>query len=114
MKLLFDQNISPRILKKLPPDFSECQQVRFLGLEDSSDSEIFDFAKNQGFTIVTFDSDFVDLNALRGVPPKIIYLNTGNLTTKNVSDLILDNLLSIQHYLKAESDNILELLKATD
>ena len=112
MKLLFDQNISPKILKKLPHDFTECEQVRFVGLEDASDFEIFEYAKTNGFAVVTFDSDFVDLNALRGTPPKIIYLNTGNLTTQSVSELILNNLLTIQHYLNSETDDILELLKA--
>ncbi len=112
MKLLFDQNISPKIIKQLPLEILECQQVRFVGLEDKSDNEIFDFAKEKGFALVTFDADFVDLNALRGTPPKIIYLNTGNLTTQKVSDLILNNLLSIQHYLSSETDDILELIKA--
>lgn len=112
MKLLFDQNISPKILKKLPEDFTECEQVRFVGLEDASDFEIFEFAKINSFAVVTFDSDFVDLNALRGTPPKIIYLNTGNLTTQSVSELILNNLLTIQHYLNSETDDILEIIKA--
>ena len=112
MKLLFDQNISPKILKKLHDDFSECEQVRFVGLEDASDFEIFEYAKTHEFAVVTFDADFVDLNALRGTPPKIIYLNTGNLTTQSVSELILNNLLTIQHYLNSETDDILELLKA--
>lgn len=48
MKLLFDQNISPKILKKLPDKFSDCQQVRFLGLEDAADVEIFRYAKTNG------------------------------------------------------------------
>lgn len=112
MKLLFDQNISPRILKKLPNEFSECQQVRFVGLEDASDTEIFEFSRANGFAVVTFDSDFVDMNALQGTPPKLIYLNTGNLTTKNISELLLNNLLTIQHYLNSETDDILELIKA--
>lgn len=112
MKLLFDQNISPRILNKLPNDFSECQQVRFAGLEDASDNEIFEFAKVNDFAIVTFDFDFVDLNAIRGTPPKIVYLNTGNLNTHNVTDLIINRLLIIQHYLNSETDDILELIKA--
>jgi len=112
VKLLFDQNISPKILKKLPSEFSECNQVRFVGLEDAPDLEIFEFAKTNEFSVVTFDSDFVDLNALRGTPPKIIYLNTGNLTTQSVSELILNNLLTIQHYLNSETDDILELIKA--
>ena len=110
MKLLFDQNISPRILKNLSSEFSTCQQVRFVGLEDASDNEIFKFAKINEYAIVTFDSDFVDINTLHGTPPKVIYLNTGNLTTQNVSDLILRNILTIQHYLNSGSDNVLELI----
>ena len=111
MKLLFDQNISPRILKKLSLEYNECQQVRFLGLEDASDCQIFAYAKYNGYTIVTFDSDFVDLSALKGSPPKIIYLNTGNLTTHHVSELILNHLLIIQHFLGSEKDDVLEIIK---
>jgi len=111
--LLFDQNISPRILRALPPEFSNCQQVRFVGLENSSDFEIFQYARENRFAIVTFDSDFVDLNAMHGAPPKVIYLNTGNLTTKNISELIISNILRITHYLGSESDDILEIIKAS-
>lgn len=111
MKLLFDQNISPKILKKLSDDFTECKQVRFVGLENSSDIDIFQYAKKNGYSIVTFDADFIDLNALHGVPPKVIYLNTGNLTTQSVSELLFQNLLIIQHYLSAENDDILEIIK---
>jgi len=51
-----------------------------LGLENSIDIEIFDFA------IVTFDSDFCDLNTIRGFPPKIIWIRTGNTTTKKIGE----------------------------
>jgi predicted nuclease of predicted toxin-antitoxin system len=112
LNLLFDQNISPRILKILPQQFSDCQQVRLVGLGDSSDFEIFQFSRENDFAIVTFDSDFVDLNAMHGSPPKIVYLNTGNLTTKNISELLMDNILRINHYLDSDSDDILELIKA--
>jgi len=47
-----------------------------------------------------------------GTPPKIVYLNTGNLTTKNISELLMDNILRINHYLDSGSDDILELIKA--
>ncbi|XOV94119.1 MAG: DUF5615 family PIN-like protein [Bacteroidota bacterium] len=111
MKLLFDQNISPRILKIISPELPESQHVRFVGLVDSSDIEIFRFAKTKGYSIVTFDSDFVDLNALYGTPPKIIWLNTGNLTTRNISDLVVRNIRTIKQYLEAETDEIMELIK---
>ena len=112
MNLLFDQNLSPKILKILPQEFSKSQQVRFVGLENSSDFQIFQYARDNDFAIVTFDSDFVDLNAMHGTPPKIVYLNTGNLTTKHISELLTANILRISHYLKSESDDILELIKA--
>ncbi len=112
MKLLFDQNISPKILKLLPKKLSNCQQVRFVGLENVSDFEIFQYARTNSYAIVTFDSDFVDLNALYGTPPKIIWLNTGNLTTQNVSQLVLRSIGAISEYLESKTDDILEINKA--
>lgn len=111
MRLLFDQNISPRILKHLPSEFSGCTQVRFVGLEDEGDFQIFQFAKSNDFCVVTFDSDFVDLNTLYGTPPRIIWLNTGNLSTQNISSLILNNILIIRKYIEEDTDSILELIK---
>jgi predicted nuclease of predicted toxin-antitoxin system len=64
VNLLFDQKRSPKTLKTLPFEFSNCQQVRFVGLEDSSDYKIFRFARKLNFAVVPFDSDFVDLNAM--------------------------------------------------
>ena len=88
MKLLFDQNISYRLIKLIIDIFPESKQVRELGLENSSDIEIFEFAKRNEFAIVTFDSDFCDLNIIRGCPPKIIWIRTGNTTTKNLESLL--------------------------
>ena len=65
MKLLFDQNISFRLIRQIIDLFPDSKQVRELGLENSTDFEIFDYAKRNGYTIVTFDSDFCDLNILR-------------------------------------------------
>ncbi len=112
MKLLFDQNSSPRIIKILPERLSSSQQVRFVNLEDASDFEIFQFARTNHFSIVTFDADFVDLNAINGTPPKIIWLNTGNLTTSNIVKLLSKNIEAIEMYLNIETDEILELTKA--
>ena len=88
MKLLFDQNISFRLIKRIIDQFPDSKQVRELGLENSTDTEIFDFAKKNDFAIVTFDSDFCDLNIIRGFPPKIIWIRTGNTTTINLENLL--------------------------
>ncbi len=87
MRLLFDQNLSFRLIKQLKDVFPESKQVKELGLENSADIEIFEYAKENGYTIVTFDSDFCDLNIIKGFPPKIIWVRTGNMTTKNLEKL---------------------------
>ena len=74
MKLLFDQNISYRITHQLKEYFSECRHVFDCKLTDCEDLEIWKFAKENDFVIVTFDADFYDISILNGHPPKIIWL----------------------------------------
>jgi predicted nuclease of predicted toxin-antitoxin system len=63
MKLLFDQNISHRLINRIQDILSHSHQVRELNLENATDKEIWEYAKENGFTIVTFDADFYDLGA---------------------------------------------------
>jgi len=109
MKLLFDQNISYRILRLLPDTFSDCQQVRRVGLEDCDDWEIWQFAKQNGFTIVTFDSDFFDLSILRDSPPKVIWLRTGNLTTSEIAERMILNLPVISSFIDDSEQSCLDI-----
>ena len=88
----------------------DSKQVRHLDLENASDVQIFDYAKSNGYTIVTFDSDFVDMNILKGIPPKIIWMKTGNLTTKAITELIYKNIQEIKIFLESEENEILEVL----
>ncbi len=68
-----------------------------------------DFAKENGFALVSIDADFVDLNTIIGVPPKIIWLRTGNLTTRSIAKLMDKHLVAIQDFLEDEISEILEL-----
>ena len=86
MKLLFDQNISFRVIRKISELYPEAKQVRELGLENFSDMQIWEYAKSSGYTIVTFDADFYEITSLKGHPPKIIWLRFGNMTTSNIAD----------------------------
>jgi predicted nuclease of predicted toxin-antitoxin system len=108
MKLLFDQNISFRIINRISDIFPDSKQVRELGLENSKDVQIFEFAKKNNYTIVTFDSDFCDLVTIRGFPPKIIWLRTGNSTTNKLESLIRKNKELIQIFL-SENYGCLEI-----
>lgn len=90
MKFLFDQNISYRILKQLPDQLELSTHVKNENLINASDSKIWEFAKQNAYIIVTQDSDFNDLNSLYGFPPKLIWIRTGNITTQNIVDLLLE------------------------
>ena len=95
MKLLFDQNISFRILSKIEDIYPEAQQLRELGLEDSTDKQIWQYANQNNYTIVTFDADFFDMSNLYGHPPKIIWLRTGNRKTSDLERLLIDRNVDI-------------------
>lgn len=102
MKLLFDQNISHKILTLLPEEFAGSTSVKKEGLINAPDLQIWEFAKNLNYIIVTQDSDFNDLNTLNGYPPKVIWIRTGNLKTKAILDILIDNYSEL---VKFESDN---------
>ncbi|SDM24295.1 Predicted nuclease, contains PIN domain, potential toxin-antitoxin system component [Catalinimonas alkaloidigena] len=110
MRLLFDQNISYKIVKQLATDFPEAKQVRHVGLEDASDLAIFQYAKEHDFAIVTFDADFVDLQVIKGSPPSIIWLRTGNLTTKAISALLRKHAPVIQEFMATADAGVLEII----
>jgi predicted nuclease of predicted toxin-antitoxin system len=109
MKLLFDQNISFRVLRLLPDSFSDCRQVRSVGMYNRDDREIWQYAKVNGFTIVTFDADFFDLSILHGFPPKVIWLRTGNLTTSEIAELIMLNFSDITSFIKDPDQSCLDI-----
>ncbi|WP_162344305.1 DUF5615 family PIN-like protein [Cyclobacterium salsum] len=111
MKLLFDQNISPKIVRQIESDFPGSYHVRHVGSEDASDSDIFDYAKAHGYAVVTFDADFIDLNMIKGIPPKIIWLKTGNLTTQSISRLLQKNRIAMIEFLASEEQGILEIIQ---
>lgn len=91
MKLLLDQNISFRIVNRIQDIFPGSSQVRDLGLENSKDSEIWKFAREKGYAIVTFDSDFYDLGLLKGSSPKVIWLRLGNTSPRNLENVLRKN-----------------------
>ncbi len=78
MKLLLDENISYRILNSLASVFPGSIHVSKEG-SVKSDVEVFQYAKRNDFTILTFDEDFYDLQLIKGFPPKIIWLRVVSL-----------------------------------
>lgn len=91
MKLLVDDNISYKIIKGISSIFPESKHISDVRLSAASDLEIWSYARINDFTILTFDSDFIDLATLRGTPPKIILLKTGNLPTSQLTSVLINS-----------------------
>jgi predicted nuclease of predicted toxin-antitoxin system len=72
MKLLFDQNPSFKLCRQLSDVFPGSDQVRFLGLDEADDREIWQHAKDKDFVLVSQDADIAEMATLYGPPPKVI------------------------------------------
>jgi predicted nuclease of predicted toxin-antitoxin system len=88
MKLLFDQNISFKLCRSLSDLFPGSSQVRLVGLAEASDRVLWDYAKANEYTLVSMDSDFAEIAALHGPPPKVIWLRCGNRPTAFIENLL--------------------------
>jgi predicted nuclease of predicted toxin-antitoxin system len=88
MKLLFDQNLSPQLVLNLADLFPNSSHVYAVNLDSAQDTEVYDYARREGFTLVTKDADFGDLNVLLGFPPKVVWIRRGNCSTATIGDIL--------------------------
>ncbi|MBW4523437.1 MAG: DUF5615 family PIN-like protein [Scytolyngbya sp. HA4215-MV1] len=88
MKLLFDQNLSPRLVNRLADLYPDSQHVSFIGLDQADDRAVWEYANQNDFTVVTRDSDFSELSVLRGFPPKAVWIRRGNCSTNQIEEVL--------------------------
>jgi len=110
VKLLFDQNLSPRLAARLSDIFPGSSHVYLLGLDRSSDETVWEYARAEGYLLVTKDADFSELSILRGFPPKVIWLRLGNCTTEQIESLLRLHFEAIRHLTESDTIGILSLL----
>lgn len=89
MKLLFDANLSHRLVQALASEFPESTHVRDCGLLSEDDATLWEFAKERGFVIVSKDEDFHQRSFVFGPPPKVVWVRLGNCTTDDVLQRLL-------------------------
>jgi predicted nuclease of predicted toxin-antitoxin system len=92
MKLLFDQNLRFKLCRQLEGLFPGSMHVGFVGLAKATDIEVWEYAKLGEFALVSLDSDFAELAALLGPPPKFVWLRCGNTPTAIVGELLRGHL----------------------
>lgn len=112
LQLLFDENISYRIIRKIAHLYPNSEQVKRLGLLGRKDGLIWEHAKRHNFTIVTHDEDYDELSALQGMPPKVIWLRTGNITTDDLANLLKKHSDTIEEFIASNrEEGCLELYR---
>ena len=109
MKLLLDENLSRRIVPFLQTTFPGSSQVALLGLESASDSEIWQYAKDNGFVIVSRDSDFQERSLIAGYPPQVVWLKIPNRSKTVVLNILLDHHTEIEQALIGQNRACVEI-----
>lgn len=103
MKLLFDQNLSPVLVEELQDLFPGSAHTEALGLGRADDSSIWEYARQNGFTIVSKDADFPERGVLLGSPPKVIWIRRGNCSTSDIAGILRRSAAEIEAAAKDES-----------
>jgi predicted nuclease of predicted toxin-antitoxin system len=84
-----DANISPAIALWLNDNFEfECKSCYILNLHKEKDITIYQLAKEANVIFITKNRDFVELQAIHKVPPKIILLNSGNVRNADLKNIL--------------------------
>jgi predicted nuclease of predicted toxin-antitoxin system len=99
MKLLFDQNLSFRLVAALSPAFPGSKHLKDFRLTGEQDGPVWSFAASNEFTIVTKDSDFVHLSMVRGHPPKVVHVRLGNCSTRQITERLMSEAQTIKDFI---------------
>ena len=92
MRLLFEQNLSPSLVRLLSDVYPDCSHVHDLCMDRSSDTEVWNYAAEHGCTIVSKDADFHQRSLLLGAPPKVVWIRQGNCSVSETANLLRDAL----------------------
>ena len=111
-RLLLDENLSPRLASALADVYHGSVHVRDVQLKGMSDQQIWLFAANNGYTIVTKDDDFRGMSLLQGAPPKVIWLVVGNTSTAEILRILLAHANAIETFVTEPITSLLTLRKS--
>ena len=111
MKLLLDANISWRLCPCLAEVFGECNHVNKINLPyPPKDSDIWKYAEDNDFIIITQDDDFLHFLEIKGFPPKLILIKTGNIGRKQMEVILLQAKSYIFELFNNSDYGLLEIL----
>ena len=109
MKLLVDENLSVQLVPFFEPHFPGTCHVKQLHCEQTDDTDLWCYAKENGFSIISKDKDFQQMGVFRGAPPKVIWLRMGNNPARRVLELLDRELPAIKHFMGHPNRSLLIL-----
>jgi predicted nuclease of predicted toxin-antitoxin system len=109
VRLLLDENLSPRLVDLLSDLYPGSAHVENIGLGGAADGDVWSYAKTHGFAIVSKDSDFAERSVLEREPPKIIWIRLGNCSTSDVERALRSQYEAIQEFLEENFETCLLL-----
>jgi predicted nuclease of predicted toxin-antitoxin system len=99
VKLLLDENLSRRLVRRIADLFPDSEHIGAKGLLQAPDAVVWEFAKANGFAIATADADFYELATTLGPPPKVIWLRGCDYPTAVAESLIRSQAIRIAEFL---------------
>ena len=109
MRLLIDENLSPRLVTLLAEAFPNSTHVESVQLRGCDDARIWMATRDGGYVIVTKDEDFNARSVLYGAPPKVVHLRVGNVGTDAVAALLLEQAAHIEAFVLDDVTSLLVL-----
>jgi predicted nuclease of predicted toxin-antitoxin system len=109
VKLLLDENLSPRLVRALADVYPGSAHVHDFGLGSADDDAVWQYAKDHGFTLVSKDSDFQERSVIRGFPPKVVWLRATNCTTAEIEKLLRAAAPVISRFVNEDKESCLLL-----
>lgn len=109
MKLLLDENLSPRLVDAIADLYPGSIHVDTVGLGATDDNAVWHYAKAKKYVIVSKDSDFAERSVLDPHTPKIIWVRLGNCSTREIEILLRSSHAVIRKFVEEDSETCLLL-----
>jgi predicted nuclease of predicted toxin-antitoxin system len=109
VKLLFDENLSPRLVSVLSAHWPESAHVINQYARSDGRGHLVLRPRSDGFTLVSKDDDFRSLALARGAPLKVVWLQIGNAPTSKVADLLRANILVLEAFSNEPAEALISL-----
>lgn len=112
MTLLLDHNLSFRLKRLLLGLFDEIHTVADLEMNETEDLDIWRYARERGWAVMSKDGDMAGMALLYGAPPKVIRLRIGNGPWRSAAEVVLEHIEAVRAFLADSEESLLVLSRA--